>query len=194
MEESSMASKRDQLAEGTASRTIRKKEKTLMEEEKQEVRMEENEMLVKEGTEAGDIQISQSVLNSIVRKFTLSVDGVVRFQSQSLMDGMLDILGKRSSDRSVVIDQSEDGGAIITLTLVMRFGVVIPAVAQELQNTIKSKVEELTGYKVARVNVNVCDLELPEEEEEKEQEESKPEQAEATEPPTDEIEETEVNA
>ena len=165
-----------------------------MEEEKQEVRMEENEMLVKEGTEAGDIQISQSVLNSIVRKFTLDVDGVVRFQSQSLMDGMLDILGKRSSDRSVVIDQSEDGGAIITLTLVMRFGVVIPAVAQELQNTIKSKVEELTGYKVARVNVNVCDLELPEEEEEKEKEEPKPEQEEATEPPTDEIEETEVNA
>ena len=169
-----------------------------MEEEKQEVSLEEREMLVKEGTEAGDIQISQSVLNAIVRKFTLDVDGVVRFQSQSLMDGMLDILGKRSSDRSVVIDQSEDGGAIITLTLVMRFGVVIPAVAQELQNTIKSKVEELTGYKVSRVNVNVCDLELPveeeEEEEKEEKEEPKPEQAEATEPPTEEIEETEVNA
>ena len=168
-----------------------------MEEEKQEVRMEESEMLVKEGTEAGDIQISQSVLNSIVRKFTLDVDGVIRFQSQSLMDGMLDILGKRSSDRSVVIEQSEDGSAIITLTLVMRFGVVIPAVAQELQNTIKSKIEELTGYKVARVNVNVCDLELPEEPEEKEEEEkeeAKTEQAEAAEPPTDEIEETEVNA
>ncbi|MBP5639583.1 MAG: Asp23/Gls24 family envelope stress response protein [Victivallales bacterium] len=132
-----------------------------MEETKQEVRMEENEMLVKESAESGDIQISQSVLNTIVKKYTLDIDGVIRFQSQSLMDGMLDILGKRSSDRSVIIEQNEDKAAIITLTLVMRFGVVIPDVAQKLQNTIKSKVEELTGYKVARVNVNVCDLELP---------------------------------
>lgn len=123
--------------------------------------MEENEMLVKESAESGDIQISQSVLNTIVKKYTLDIDGVIRFQSQSLMDGMLDILGKRSSDRSVIIEQNEDKAAIITLTLVMRFGVVIPDVAQKLQNTIKSKVEELTGYKVARVNVNVCDLELP---------------------------------
>ena len=166
-----------------------------MEEEKQEVRVEENEILVKEGTEAGDIQISQSVLNMIVRKYTLDVDGVIRFQSQSLMDGMLDILGKRSSDRSVVIEQGEDGSAIITLTLVMRFGVVIPAVAQELQNTIKAKVEELTGYKVSRVNVNVCDLELPVEKSEPEAAEATDE-PEAAEPPTDEIEETEteVNA
>ena len=132
-----------------------------MEETKQEVRMEENEMLVKESAESGDIQISQSVLNTNVKKYTLDIDGVIRFQSQSLMDGMLDILGKRSSDRSVIIEQNEDKAAIITLTLVMRFGVVIPDVAQKLQNTIKSKVEELTGYKVARVNVNVCDLELP---------------------------------
>ena len=132
-----------------------------MEETKQEVRMEENEMLVKESAESGDIQISQSVLNTIVKKYTLDIDGIIRFQSQSLMDGMLDILGKRSSDRSVIIEQNEDKAAIITLTLVMRFGVVIPDVAQKLQNTIKSKVEELTGYKVARVNVNVCDLELP---------------------------------
>ena len=164
-----------------------------MEEEKQEVRVEENEILVKEGTDAGDIQISQSVLNAIVRKFTLEVDGVIRFQSQSLMDGMLDILGKRSSDRSVIIEQGEDGSAIITLTLIMRFGVVIPAVAQQLQNTIKSKVEELTGYKVSRVNVNVCDLEIPVEEN-KPEESEEDEKTETAEPPTDEIEETQVNA
>jgi len=159
-----------------------------MEEEKQEIKEEKGEVLVKEGTETGDIQISQSVLNTIVRKFTLEVDGVIRFQSQSLMDGMLDILGKRSSDRSVVIEQGEDGNAIITLTLVMRFGVIIPAVAQKLQETIKSKVEELTGYKVSRVNVNVCDLEMPLAKEKKNDEPESPE------PPTDEFEETEVNA
>lgn len=131
-----------------------------MEEEKQEVRFAQDELLVKESAEFGDIRISQSVLSAIVKKYTLDIDGVLRFQSQSLMDGMLDILSKRSSDRSIVIEQN-DNGAVITVTVIIRFGVSIPVVAKEIQSTIKTQIEELTGYTVSKVNVNVCDLEMP---------------------------------
>lgn len=114
---------------------------------------------VMEEDEGGVIQISDNVLRLIVRKFTLGVDGVVRFQNQSLMDGMFDILGKRSGDHGIVITLKEDGSADITVSVVMRFGVSIPEVAHTVQSVLREKIEQLAGYSVSHVNVNVIDLE-----------------------------------
>lgn len=108
--------------------------------------------------ENGSIQISNNVIATIVRKYTLSVEGVVRFASQSIMDGLADILSRRSYERSIAIDLQEDG-AIITLTLIMQFGAIIPEVAQEVQQLVKERVKELTGYEVIKVNINVAELE-----------------------------------
>lgn len=108
--------------------------------------------------ENGYIQISNNVIASIVRKYTLGVDGVVRFASQSIMDGLADILSRRSYERSIAIDLKEDG-AEITLTLIMRFGAILPDVSQEIQKIVKEKVREFTGYDVTRVNINVAELE-----------------------------------
>lgn len=129
---------------------------------------------VMEEDEGGVIQISDNVLRLIVRKFTLGVDGVVRFQNQSLMDGMFDILGKRSGDHGIVITLKEDGSADITVSVVMRFGVSIPEVAHTVQSVLREKIEQLAGYSVSHVNVNVIDLE---EVSEPEPEEKKPEPA-----------------
>lgn len=125
---------------------------------------------VMEEDEGGVIQISDNVLRLIVRKFTLGVDGVVRFQNQSLMDGMFDILGKRSGDHGIVITLKEDGSADITVSVVMRFGVSIPEVAHTVQSVLREKIEQLAGYSVSHVNVNVIDLEEVSEPEEKKQE------------------------
>ena len=114
------------------------------------------------------------MLHLIVRNFTLGVDGVVRFQNQSLMDGMFDILGKRSGDHGIVITLKEDGSADITVSVVMRFGVSIPEVAHTVQSVLREKIEQLAGYSVSHVNVNVIDLE---EVSEPEPEEKKPEPA-----------------
>ena len=108
--------------------------------------------------ENGYIQISNNVIASIVRKYTLGVDGVVRFASQSIMDGLADILSRRSYERSIAIDLKEDG-AEITLTLIMRFGAILPDVSQEIQKIVKEKVREFTGYDVTRVNINIAELE-----------------------------------
>jgi uncharacterized alkaline shock family protein YloU len=83
-----------------------------------------------------------------------------------MLDGLFDVLSKRPIDRSIELDLQESG-AIITLTLILRFGVCIPEVCQNIQDTIKEKVETLTGYPVAKVNVNVVDLDDYEEVKEK---------------------------
>ncbi|MGI6354383.1 MAG: Asp23/Gls24 family envelope stress response protein [Lentisphaerae bacterium] len=108
--------------------------------------------------ENGFVQISNNVIAAIVRKYTLSVDGVIRFASQSIMDGLADILSRRSYERSIVIDLKEEG-AEITLTLIMRFGAVIPEVSAAVQKIVKEKVKEFTGYDVIKVNINIAELE-----------------------------------
>ena len=108
-------------------------------------------------TDRGIVQISNGVISAVVKKYTLEVPGVVRFQQQGMLDGLFDVLSKRPIDRSIELDLQANG-AIITLTLILRFGVCIPEVCQNIQETIKEKVESLTGYPVAKVNVNVVDL------------------------------------
>lgn len=108
-------------------------------------------------TDRGIVQISNGVISQIVKKYTLAVEGVVRFQQQGMLDGLFDVLSKRPIDRSIQMDLQESG-AIITLTLILKLGVFIPEVCKEVQDTVKEKVETLTGYPVAKVNVNVVDL------------------------------------
>ena len=111
-----------------------------------------------EETEGGTIKISENVIAAVVRKYSLEVDGVVRFASGSLVGGIAGMIAKRSYESSMVIDLDEDS-VNISVTLVFRFGVRIPGVAQAVQEVVRLRVEELTGKHVNRVNVLVHDLE-----------------------------------
>ena len=114
--------------------------------------------LAAEEDHGGTIQISENVIAAVVRRFTLQVDGVVRFASSGIVSGIAGMIAKRNYESSMVVDLDEDAVSI-SVTLVLRFGVRIPEVAQAVQDAIRTRVEDLTGKHVARVNVLVQDLE-----------------------------------
>jgi uncharacterized alkaline shock family protein YloU len=115
-------------------------------------------MVAGDETDAGAIKISESVIAAVVRKYTLEIDGVLRFASASLVGGLAEMIGRRSSESSVVVDL--EGEAVnITVTLVLRFGVKVPEIGELVQDVIRSRVEELTGKHVGKVDVIVHDLE-----------------------------------
>jgi uncharacterized alkaline shock family protein YloU len=111
-----------------------------------------------EENEGGFIKISESVIAAVVRKYTLEVDGVIRFAPQGIGGALAGMVGKRSYESSMVVEMDDDS-ARISVTLVLEFGVRIPDVAQMVQDVIRTRVEELTGKHVSRVNVIVQDLE-----------------------------------
>lgn len=118
----------------------------------------QGEILTADENDIGSVRISENVIAAVVRKYTLEVDGVVRFASASLVGGLAEMIGRRSQDSSVAVRL--DGDAVnIGVTLVLRFGVQIPEVAGLVQDVIRSRVEELTGKHVSAVNVIVQDLE-----------------------------------
>jgi|GEM_PF-298309 len=116
------------------------------------------ETILDDAADDGSIKISENVIAAVVRKYTLEVDGVVRFASGGIVGGIAGMITKRSYESSMVIDLDEDTVSI-SVTLVFRFGVRIPDVAQAVQDVVRLRVEELTGKHVNRVNVLVHDLE-----------------------------------
>ncbi len=121
------------------------------------------------GESTGAVRISEDVIASVVRKYTLEVEGVVRFASNTIVSGLAEMIGRKSHDSNVVV-QLEDDAVNIQLTLVLQFGVKIPEVATLIQDVIKNRVEEQTGKQVNRVDVIVQGLEENEEEAEAEAE------------------------
>ena len=116
------------------------------------------EMLTADETETGAIRISENVIAAVVRKYTLEVDGVVRFASASIVSGLAEMIGRKSQESSIVVEL--EGEAVnISVTLVLQFGVRVPDVAALVQDVISTRVEELTGKHVTAVNVVVQDLE-----------------------------------
>lgn len=111
-----------------------------------------------EADDDGTIRISETVIASIVRKYTMEVPGVVRFASGSIVGGLAEIIGRKSHEGSVAVDI--DGDSVnISVTLVLAFGVRVPEVATAVQTVIRQRVEDLTGKHANRVNVVVQDLE-----------------------------------
>lgn len=116
----------------------------------------EPEALMEEETEAGTIRISESVISAVVRRYALEVQGVIRFATGRFAGGLGEMIGKKAS--GVVVDLEEDA-VNISVSVVLEFGVRIPEVAAMVQEIIRSKVNELTGKHVNRVDVVVQDLE-----------------------------------
>ena len=108
--------------------------------------------------ENGIVQVTNNVIASIIKKYVMSIDGVVRTAPQSLADGLASMLSRRSYESSIGIDLTDEG-AVITLALVVRFGACIPEVAKAVQDILFDKIPALSGYQVAKVNVNIVDLE-----------------------------------
>lgn len=128
---------------------------------------EENAKAAKEITiipiNAGDddkgvVQVTNNVIASIVKKYALTVDGVVRTAPQSLADGFANMLSRRAYESSINLELTDEG-AVITLALILKFGASVPQVSKEIQDILFEKIPEISGYTVAKVNVNVIDLE-----------------------------------
>ena len=69
--------------------------------------------------------------------------------------GISEVLkGKKNLAKGIKVD-SENKNTKIDVNIVVEYGVRIPDVAYEIQNRVKTAVENMTGLKVEEVNVHV---------------------------------------
>lgn len=108
----------------------------------------------------GLITVNHNVIATIARTAALKIPGI-HDMSASIVDGLAGILTKGSTDRGIMVEE-EDQGFIITINIVVAFGVRIPDLALQLQNEVRAAVEEMTGKNVKQINVVVKGLHTPE--------------------------------
>ena len=108
----------------------------------------------------GSLQISTEVLGKIARCAALEVDGVAEVSCGSQNKKVKDLLERANVQLPVVVEM-RDGTAEITLHLVVAFGARIPAVAEKVQENVKSAVQSMANITVSRVDLVIAGLAVP---------------------------------
>ena len=124
-----------------------------MEENKNEEAIEIEE--IQEIEESNDgIKISNDVVAVIAGVAVSEVPGVASM-SGGFAGGISEVLsGKKNLSKGIKVDADEKE-VKIDVNIIVEYGSRIPDVAFEIQNRVKKSVENMTGLKVAEVNVHV---------------------------------------
>ena len=118
--------------------------------EEDDVSTDANLEPLQEDSGLGSIQINNNVVANIVAMACQEVPGVYGLASGDVLKGLFN---KRVV--SVTVDEDEEGRYLIKVKLILVFGVRLAKVAVEVQNAVRSQVENMTDKEVARVDVIV---------------------------------------
>ena len=107
-------------------------------------------------TDLGTLKINNEVISSIARNAALQVDGVEDIKSNPLA-ALIDLFSKGYNNKGITLEIVE-GEVKVGITIIVKFGVTIPDVANVVQENIRTAIEEMTGLLVTEVNVNIGDI------------------------------------
>ncbi len=118
-------------------------------------------------TEVNGIRISEEVVAQIAGKAASEVAGVAGM-SGGIVGGLSEMLGKKSFSKGVKVQVGEKE-TTIDLYIIVEYGARIPDIAWEIQNKVKTVVENMTGLKVVDINIHVQGLNLPKDDQKEKQ-------------------------
>ncbi len=106
----------------------------------------------------GETWIADAIVAKVAATAAREVDGVVDLRGGAPRRGWV-----RASERSRggALVRVEEGTATVSLRLVVRDGVAIPAVVEAVRARVIERVEFATGMTVTRVDVGVVDVVPP---------------------------------
>ena len=108
---------------------------------------------LEESTENEGIQISNDVIAVISGVAVSEVQGVSSMAG-GFAGGISEVLsGKKNLAKGIKVDKDENK-VKIDVNIIVEYGTRIPDVAFEIQNRVKTSVENMTGLKVEEVNEN----------------------------------------
>ena len=141
--------------------------------------MEENENKEMENVEnnvenSNGIQIASDVIAVVAGVAVSEVEGVYSMAG-GFAGGITEVLkGKKNLAKGIKVE-TEENKAKIDVNIIVEYGARIPDVAFEIQNRVKTAVENMTGLTVEEVNVHVQGVNTEKVSEEPETEENEEE-------------------
>ncbi len=103
--------------------------------------------------ENGNVNISNEVIEIITSIAVKEIDGVSGLYG-NFSDNIGELFKKNNYKKGVKV-QVENEKVIIDLDVIVDFGVKIPDVSFDIQEAVKSAIENMTDLKVTEVNIHV---------------------------------------
>ena len=105
-------------------------------------------------TDLGVVRVSNDAISTIASVAAMEVKGVCKMGGGTSR-AVIGMFLMRFSSRGGVKIQIKDGEVKLTVAIVVEYGVDIPRVADEVQESVKRAVEKMAGLIPAEVNVVV---------------------------------------
>ncbi len=104
--------------------------------------------------ELGTIAITEDVLLKVAGYAALECYGIVAMSSKRAKDGLVEWLGRETLTKGVQLRMSEEM-IDVDLFIIVEYGISIAAVCSAITETVRYKMESMTGVKVRHVNITV---------------------------------------
>ena len=95
----------------------------------------------------GTIYITEDVLLKVVGYAALECYGIVAMSSKRAKDGIVEWLGRENLSNGDMLD--------VDLFIIVEYGISIAEVCKTIVDTVRYKLESMTGVKVRKVNISV---------------------------------------
>lgn len=102
----------------------------------------------------GNISIDDNVIATLAGISAMESYGIVGMASKNAADGLFELLKWDSLSKGVKVSSKGDS-LVIDLHVILEYGVKISVVAENIIDRVKFSVENLTGFKVDKINVHV---------------------------------------
>ena len=102
----------------------------------------------------GEIRINPEVIAKYAGITAVKCFGIVGMAAVSMKDGLVKLLKRESLTHGINVD-IEENHIILDFHVIVAYGVSISAVADNLIENVKYKVEEFTGMEVDKINIFV---------------------------------------
>ena len=101
------------------------------------------------------VRISDDAIASIAALAATDIDGV-HSMAGNITNKMVAMLGVKNLSKGVKISLGEDETVDIDLSLIVKYGCIIPEVCENVRDKVRCQVENMTGLRVTGVNIHVA--------------------------------------
>ena len=113
----------------------------------------------------GNLKISQDVVATVAKFAAREIEGVASMANCPAAVNLKKFLVRsqqvKATNKSINIEMNDDV-AIIDVYVNLKYGAKIPVVSENIQKSVKSAVQSMTGIVVAKVNVFVVGISFDE--------------------------------
>ena len=103
----------------------------------------------------GTVMIEPEVIAMFAGTTAIESFGIVGMAAVSMKDGLVKLLKKESLTHGINVKIDEENLITLDFHVIVSYGVSISAVADNLVNSVKYKVEEFAGMKIKQINIFV---------------------------------------